>query len=89
LLFGHRAGNDERLAAFQAWSWEVQHLGRLHVGERAEELLQLRKVREPGEPASRTQAGAVRRLCCGVSYAANERFVSVFSAFFFITSQHN
>ena len=39
---------------------QVQHLGRLHVGEGPEHLLEFRQVGEAGEPASRPQARAVR-----------------------------
>ena len=52
LLLGHRAGNDDRLAAFQAGPWQVEHLGRLHVGEGPEHLLEFRQVGEAGEAAS-------------------------------------
>ena len=38
-----------------------EHLGRLHVGEGPEHLLEFRQVGEAGEPASRPQARAVRR----------------------------
>ena len=57
LLLGHRAGDDGGLAAFQARPRQVEHLGRLHVGEGAEHLLQFRQVGEPGEAAARPQAG--------------------------------
>ena len=51
LLLGHRAGNDGGLAAFQAGPRQVEHLGRLHVGEGAEHLLEFRQVGEAGEAA--------------------------------------
>ena len=56
LLLGHRAGDDDGLAAFQAGPRQVQHLGRLHVGEGPEHLLEFRQIGEAGEPASRPQA---------------------------------
>ena len=59
LLLGHRAGDDDGLAGFQAGPRQVEHLGRLHVGEGPEHLLEFRQVGEAGEPASRPQAGAV------------------------------
>jgi hypothetical protein len=60
LLLGHRAGNDDGLAGFQARPRQVQHLGGLHVGEGPEHLLEFRQVGEAGEPAARPQARAVR-----------------------------
>ena len=60
LLIGHRAGDDDGLAALQAWTRQVEHLGRLHVGEGAEHLLEFGQVGEAGEAASRPQTGAVR-----------------------------
>ena len=52
LLVGHRAGDDVRLAAFQLRPGQVEHLGRLHVGEGPEHLLQLGQVDELGEAAA-------------------------------------
>ena len=60
LLLGHRAGDDDGLAAFQAGPGQVEHLGRLHVGEGPEHLLEFRQVGEAGEAAARPQARAVR-----------------------------
>ena len=60
LLLGHRAGDDDGLAALQARTRQVEHLGRLHVGEGPEHLLEFRQVGEAGEAASRPQARAVR-----------------------------
>ena len=59
LLLGHRAGNDDGLAAFQAGPRQVEHLGRLHVGEGPEHLLEFRQVGEAGEAAARPQARTV------------------------------
>ena len=56
LLLGHRAGDDDGLAAFQAGTRQVEHLGRLHVGEGPEHLLEFRQVGEAGEAAARPQA---------------------------------
>ena len=39
---------------------QVEHLGRLHVGEGAEHLLEFRQVGELGKPAARLSAGAIR-----------------------------
>ena len=61
LLLGHRAGNDDRLAGFQAWPWQVQHLGRLHVGKRPEHLLEFRQIGESGEAAAWSQARTIGR----------------------------
>ena len=60
LLVGHRAGNDDGLAALQAGPRQVEHLGRLHVGEGPEHLLEFRQVGEAGEPAAWPQARTVR-----------------------------
>ena len=60
MLVGHRAGNDDRLAALQAGPWQVEHLGRLHVGESPEHLLEFRQVGEAGEAAAWPQAVTVR-----------------------------
>ena len=66
LLLGHRAGDDDGLAAFQARPGQVEHLGRLHVGEGPEHLLEFRQVGEAGEAAARPQACAVGRDFHGV-----------------------
>ena len=60
LFLGHRAGDDDGLAALQARTRQVEHLGRLHVGEGPEHLLEFRQVGEAGEPASRPQSRPVR-----------------------------
>ena len=52
LFIGHRAGNDDRLAALQAGPWQVEHFGRLHIGESPEHLLEFRQVGEAGEAAA-------------------------------------
>ena len=61
LLVGHRAGDDDRLAAFQPRPGQVEHLGRLHVGEGAEHLLEFGQV---GERAKRLR-GRKRRAVRG------------------------
>ena len=60
LLLGHRAGDDDGLAAFQAGPGQVEHLGRLHVGEGPEHLLEFGQVGEAGEAAARPKRCAVR-----------------------------
>ena len=66
LLVRHRAGYDRGLAAFDRRNGQVQHVRRLHVGERAEHLLQLGQVHEPGEPRVRAQRRPVRTDFHGV-----------------------
>ena len=46
LLLGHGASDDNRLTFFQTRPWQIEHLGRLHVGKGAEHLLKLRQVGE-------------------------------------------
>ena len=53
---GHRAGDDLGLPAFERRAGQVEHVGRLHVGELTEHLLQLRQVHELGEPGPRFQS---------------------------------
>ena len=52
LLVGHWAGDDDGLAALQAWPGQVEHLSRLHVGEGTKHLLEFRQVGEAGKAAA-------------------------------------
>ena len=70
LLLGHRAGDDDRLAAFEAGPGQIEHVGRLHVGERPEHLLKLGQIHEAGEAAAGTQRCAVGGDFHGVDHLA-------------------
>jgi hypothetical protein len=70
LLLGHRAGDDERLTAFQAGPGQVEHLRRLHIGQSPEHLLEFRQIGETGEPTPRTEALSDWGLCGVARYVA-------------------